>query len=377
MSCTLLLPPKELGTLCRNNLTDARTIDTVPAQPSPNTQTIHRAHVMNTSAPMSTSTAARPGFSFCVCPDPERLRLHIAHTLTNTEHKEWEHKVFWGDEDLPSSFWQNLSVPNLMGPPRALILRRAHTLKVEFWKNLSPHLKGFRQSIWPIFCLEGAWNKGKPSILKTITARPYWKVALEKSWIWQDPGLTRNTLPREVTAWANQHKITFASGVLQSFCQSLPLETFALNNELQKLTLHLGDRTSVTQEDLQIFDHPLDMDMFTFLRSIQDKRHSLDSWKKILVDQSTSGSEIIFPFLGLLTWEVRTMWQLAAGEENAVRLPGSIKSIKKKMAQQIGLPGILQIFDLILDAEMGIKTGQKTPDQALEYIVQRLMHIFS
>lgn len=331
---------------------------------------------MNAPAPMSTSTA-RPGFSFCVCPDPERLRLHIAQTLANTAHKEWEHKVFWGDEDLPASFWQNLSVPNLMGPPRALILRRAHTLKVEFWKNLTPHLKGFRQSIWPIFCLESTWNKGKPSILKTITARPYWKVAQQKSWIWQDPGLTRNTLPREVTAWGNQHKITFAPGVLQSFCQSLPLETFALNNELQKLTLHLGDRTSVTQEDMQIFDHPLDMDMFTFLRSIQDKRHSLDAWKKILVDQSSSGSEIIFPFLGLLTWEVRTMWQLAAGEENAVRLPGNIKSIKKKMAQQLGLAGIVQIFDLILEAEMGIKTGQKTPDQALEYIVQRLMHIFS
>jgi DNA polymerase-3 subunit delta len=331
---------------------------------------------MNVSAPMSPSNA-RPGFSFCVCPDPERLRLHIANLLTNTGQKNWEHKVFWGDEDLPSSFWQHLSVPNLMGPPRALILRRAHILKVEFWKNLSPHLKGFRQSIWPFFCLEGAWNKGKPSILKTITSRPYWKVALDKSWVWQDPGITRNSLPKEVTAWANQRHITFASGVLQSFCQGLPLETFALHNELQKLALHLGDRTSVTQTDLQIFNHPLDIDMFTFLRSIQDKRHNLNTWKKIIVDQSSSGSELIFPFLGLLTWEVRTMWQLAAGEENAVRLPPTIKTSKKNMARQIGLPGIIRILDLILETEMNIKTGHKTPDQALECIVQQLMHIFS
>ena len=330
---------------------------------------------MPPSSPSPSSTK-RPGFSFCICPDPERLRTHIRLALEQTG-TTWENKVFWGDEDLPPSFWQAISVPNLMGPPRALVLRRAHGLKVEFWKNLSSHLKGFKQSIWPFFCLEGAWNKNKVTIPKTIQARPYWKVATHKKWIWQDPGLTRSNLPQEVNRWAATRQVTFEPGVLQSFCQSLPLETFALRNELEKLSLHLGSRTTVTPADLTLFEHPMDMDMFTFLRSIQDKRQSLQSWKKILVDQGTSGSDMLFPFLGLLTWETRTMWQLAAGEDNEVRLPSSIKSMKKNMASRLGLTGLARIFDLLLDAETSVKSGRRTPDQALEFTVQELMRVFS
>ncbi len=326
--------------------------------------------------PSSSSSLQRPGFSFCICPDPQRLRNHIQQALKQTQ-TAWENKIFWADEDLPPAFWQALSVPNLMGPPRALILRRAHGLKVDFWKNLTTHLKGFKQSIWPFFCLEGAWAKNKPTIPKTLQARPYWKIATQKQWIWQDGGLTRNNLPGEVSRWAKARKITFASGVLPAFCQSLPLETFALNNELEKLSLHLGSRTEVTAADLTLFDHPLDMDMFAFLRSIQNKNQSLQAWKKILMDQSSSGSDMLFPFLGLLAWETRTMWQLAAGEDNAVRLPPSVKSMKKTMASRLGFAGLTRIFDLLLDAETSVKSGKRTPEQALEYLLHELMCVFS
>ena len=319
----------------------------------------------------------RPGFSFCICPDPERLRTHIRLALQHPPEMNWEQKVFWGDEDLPSSFWEALSLPNLMGPPRALVLRRAHGLTVDFWKTLSPHLKGFKRSIWPFFCLEGKWTKNKPTIPKTIQSRPYWKVAANNQWIWQDPGLTRNSLPKEVSQWARTHQITFDQGVLQAFCQSLPLETFALHNELEKLSLHLGSRKTVSQADLALFEHPMDMDMFTFLRSIQDKGQRFSSWKKILADQGNSGSEMLFPFLGLLTWETRTMWQLASGEDNAVRLPPSIKSMKKSMASRLGLLKLAQIFDLVLEAETSVKSGRRTLDQALECIVPELMRVFS
>ncbi|WP_141721045.1 DNA polymerase III subunit delta [Desulfoplanes formicivorans] len=324
----------------------------------------------------SSSQNQRPGFSFCVCPDPERLREHIRLCLEHTK-TDWENKVFWGDEDISPAFWQALSVPNLMGPPRALILRRAHGLKVDFWKSLTPHLKGFKQSIWPFFCLEGAWSKNKPAIPKTIQSRPYWKVATRKKWIWQDPGLTRSNLPETVRRWAGSRQIQFEPGVLQAFCHNLPLETFALHNELEKLSLHLGTRKTVTLSDLTLFEHPMDMDMFTFLRSIQDKRQCLQSWKKILVDQGSTGSDMLFPFLGLLTWETRTMWQLAAGEDKAVRLPPSIKSMKKNMATRLGLIKLSRIFDLIADAETSVKSGRQTPDQALAFTVQELMRTFS
>jgi DNA polymerase-3 subunit delta len=319
----------------------------------------------------------RPGFSFCICPDPERLRTHIRLALKQNPETDWEHKVFWGDEDLTSSFWEALSVPNLMGPPRALVLRRAHGLTVDFWKALSPHLKGFKRSIWPFFCLEGSWNKNKPTIPKIIQSRPYWKVAASKEWIWQDPGLTRNNLSKEINQWARARQITFEQGVLQAFCQGLPLETFALHNELEKLSLHLGPRRTVSAGDLTLFDHPMDMDMFAFLRSIQDKGQRFTTWKRILGGQESAGSEMLFPFLGLLTWETRTMWQLASGEDNAVHLPPSIKSMKKNMASRLGLTKLAQIFDLVLDAETSVKSGRRTPDQALECIVQELMRVFS
>ena len=60
--------------------------------------------------------STRPGFSFLICPDAELARLEAAALLEQARADgDWRRAVYWGDEELPPAFWQDLTVPSLMG----------------------------------------------------------------------------------------------------------------------------------------------------------------------------------------------------------------------------------------------------------------------
>jgi hypothetical protein len=85
---------------------------------------------------------------------------------------------------------------------------------------------------------------------------------------------------------------------------------------------------------------------------------------------------MIFKFLGLLRSDARQMWQLLMGEAEPVRLPPFVKSQKEAMARRLGAGGLTRLFDLAMDAELGIKSGAKNPDQAMEFLAAELFSCF-
>ena len=319
----------------------------------------------------------RPGFTFCICPDPELTRDHITTLLDRHISGPRNIVTFWGDEDIPDAFWQALAIPDLMGGFRAVVLRRAHGQDVAFWNRLAAQLKGARRTIWPFFCMEGDWQKKGPTIPKTLTRQKYWTVAQNQKWVWQSPGLNASSLPAWLKQWAEQRSITFEQGVQHHLAVNLPQGSFAVKNELEKLELLLGDRRTVTMADLTIFAGRMDMDIFTFLSAIQNKGRGLTAWKKVLCDPAVSSEDLLFPFLGLLMRETRILWQLAAGEEDKVSLYPSLKQQKKQFAARLGPDRLSRIFDLVLDAETGVKTGRKGADQAMEYLLKELITLFN
>ncbi|MBT8762684.1 hypothetical protein KFV02_01910 [Desulfohalobiaceae bacterium Ax17] len=317
----------------------------------------------------------RPGFTFCICPDLSLIQDYIQRQLDNFPHKKWNKKIFWGDEPLSDNFWSALSQPDLFGTGQVIILRRCEQLPADFWSDLSRYLKGFKACIWPFFCLEKNWERGKPKIPKVIEKQKYWDIAKKKGWIWQNPGLTRASLPDYITKWAKRHGKKITPQVLNVMVSLAPEDSTTLNNELKKLELYVGQREHIELVDLAVLNSYADIDIFAFFKGVQTKGQDIKLWSKVLREQQ-SGGDFFFPFLGLLVREARILWQLVTGDEKHVSLYPKLKSQKKSMAQKLGLKKLSLIFDLALEAEVNVKTGQYTAEQALEILTAKLIDYF-
>ncbi len=331
----------------------------------------------------------RPGFTFLVCPDPEMIRNRVERLLGESG-EVFTREVFQGDEEIPDAFWRALTVASLFAEPKAVVLRRADSLTDDFWPKLKGPLSGFSAHVWPMICLEKPFGKKGPAIPKALSSQPYYQVAEKRRWIWTSPGLTRRDMAPMLKDWAGAKNLSFAPGVLEALAAVLPEDMATAGRELEKLELAALARTDtpagetgaagppgrVTQEDLALLASRPGMDAFAFLNAFSRRGQELAVWREIF-EQSLSPEDMIFKFLGLLRSDARQMWQILLGEAEAVRLPPSVKSQKEAMARRLGPGGLTRLFDLAMDAEMGIKSGAKNPDQAMEFLAAELFSLFS
>ena len=197
---------------------------------------------------------SRPGFSFLICPDAALLRREIDRQLTAASG-EWEKRVYWGDEEPPAAFWQDLTIPGLLAASKAVIVRRAHQLSAETWDRLSGPLRGVNDRVWPFLCLEGTWEYDRqtrtqaPKIPKWIQRQKYWEVAERRGFVWRSPGLTPRAVPEFLKGWARERGLTVEPGAAAAFAQALPLDATAARLALDKVELALPPgETRVTAE---------------------------------------------------------------------------------------------------------------------------------
>ncbi|WP_246287762.1 DNA polymerase III subunit delta [Desulfolutivibrio sulfoxidireducens] len=298
-------------------------------------------------------------------------------------------EVFQGDEEIPAAFWRALTAPSLFAEPKAVVLRRADAAPDEFWPKLRGPLAGFSAHVWPMICLEKPFGKKGPAIPKALSSQPYYQVAEKRRWIWTSPGLTRRDMAPMLKDWAGAKNLSFAPGVLDALAAVLPEDMAMAGRELEKLELAVISRDDappsaknapqpgrVLTEDLSILAYRPGMDAFAFLNAFSKPGQEVAVWREIF-EQSLSPEDMIFKFLGLLRSDARQMWQIHMGEAEAVRLPPFVKTQKEAMARRLGPGGLTRLFDLAMDAEMGIKSGAKNPDQAMEFLAAELFSLFS
>jgi DNA polymerase-3 subunit delta len=309
----------------------------------------------------------RQGFSFLVCAAPELIRDRVAELL---EGKGFATRVFWGDEDLADRFWQTLTVPSMMGPPNAVVLRRAQEQPDEFWARMEPLLAMARPSVWPNFCLESDWAKGKPKTAKAVTKGKYWDAARKRGWIWEHPGLTRANIGQELDRFAARHGLTFAPGVKKTLAESLPLATIALRCELEKMLLLAGGDKTIQTSHLAVLETGDPFDIFSFLRSLQTPQGRAQAWDRLLNDPAMASGDMLFPVSALMLREARQLWQLLHGEDGKVQLYPGLKAEKTSLAKRLGPVRISRFWDLALKADTDIKTGRLKPAQVLENLVK-------
>lgn len=315
----------------------------------------------------------RPGFTFLFCPDPELVRQRIRSLLAG-QSGEFERRVYWADDEVfPPAFWQDLSVASLFACPKAVVLRRTEVLPDAFWSQLSPHLAGFNATVWPIFCMEGTWDKGRPRRPKALAKQKFWAVAEKRGWVLEIPGLTAKGLPAFLRQEIKERGLDAPVGVLKRLAELLPLDAAAAAVELDKLALAAGGRGRITPADLAAVAFAPELDVFDFVRAAVAGTAPVKVWARVLADhQASSNDKILFAFLGILVREARLLWELAHGETPSARIPSFILDQKADLARRLGPARVAGIFDLALQAEMGIKSGQRDPEQAFEALVAGL-----
>lgn len=354
----------------------------------------------------------RPGFSFLVCPDSRLARLELQRLLKaypapggNGENglpgltvavapksgtaNGWQEQVYWADEELPPAFWEDLTLQGLFSAPKAVILRQGNLLPAESWKKLSAALGKASSDTWPFIFMEVDFDKGRPKVPAHIQKLKCWEFAEKQNWIWSYGGLEQRNLPAFVRDEAKRRGLSFAPGAFEAIITKLPLDATALLLELDKLELaaHFSGDSSGNQagndtgtgnkvigrEQAALLVHEPDMDIFAFIRAVQEGKNPAEVWRKLNRDE-LSGEGSVFSFLALLLREARILWQLLSNEP--VNLPPSIMPIRKRLAQNLGFDGLAQLWELAFEAERGIKSGERSPEQAHEALVAGLMRVF-
>ncbi|MEW5773716.1 MAG: DNA polymerase III subunit delta [Thermodesulfobacteriota bacterium] len=315
----------------------------------------------------------RPGFTFLVCPDPELVRQRIRALLAG-QGREFALRTYWGDDEpLPPAFWQDLAVASLFATPKAVVLRRADALPEAFWGQLAPHLAGFNAMVWPVFCLEGDWDKGKPRRPKAVTKQKFWAVADKRGWVADVPGLTPRTLPDHLRRELAERGLAAPAPVFKRLAELLPPDAAAAAAELDKLALAAGDRRQLAAADLAVVAAEPQLGIFDFLRASLEGTAPVKVWGRVLADhQAASNDKMLFAFLGLLAREARLLWELAHGDKPSVWLSDYARDQKLSLVKRLGPSRVAGLFDLALQAEMGVKSGTRDPEQAFEALAAGL-----
>lgn len=305
------------------------------------------------------------------------LREKINTILANFG-KNWSKEVYWGDEELPAAFWRSLSISNLLEEKTALILRRAENLPAAFWDSLKPLLRGFKEQIFPFFCFEKEQSRKKNEIPKFLARQPYYLVAQKKSWLWSSPGLQSKDLGPFLQAWSARQGLKISRPAQIVLEATLPLDAGAAELELEKIKLLALDGETVLPEHLSALNVWNTVDSFEFLNllSQNDPKAILSAWRKALEEQ-TNDSGSLFAFLGLLAYETRQMCLILAGRRDLLRMPPAALKRKAALAAKLGRAGLTELFDMMLDAEFKVKTGQVDPEQIFNFLIVNVMKLFS
>lgn len=334
---------------------------------------------------MKDSALRDAGFFFLVCPDVGLLQEELSRVTTALGGASFDKIIHRGDNDeFPGRFWDDIGMPNLLGNRKVIVLRRAEAQNVEFWKALVPRLAGFNDACRLVICMEGDWTKGnwnspsKPKLPAVLTKQKYWKVAEKKGWIWTSPGLDARSLAAFAENILRDRGISIQKSMATRLAQVLPEDASATKRELEKLALWVGPGNELKPDDLRVVSHTAETDFYAFMNAAITGTNLPQVWKVVFAErEAASGDGVFFRFLFGLQREARMLWQLAVGEGQAVRLPPKVKQAKESMARRLGTQGLARLWDLILEAEMGVKTGNRSPEQAFEALAAGLSTLTS
>ena len=140
------------------------------------------------------------------------------------------------------------------------------------------------------------------------------------------------------------------------------------NIHLVNARRQFGRRIQNFQIDRRITEFTPDAVIFDFIRQLENG-NARAVWKTLL-REGDGGESLLFPLLTLMAREARTLWQMLAGEK--VFVPQYVEAEKRRLAAKLGFEGLTAVFEALSAAELAVKTGARSPLQAMEELVAKL-----
>jgi DNA polymerase-3 subunit delta len=334
----------------------------------------------------------RPGFFFCICPDAALLRSWMESELLAplidqakqsgpslmgglmpSSSSAPDIQTFWADEGLDRRFWDALTLLGMDGRQRVLIVRGAHQLSAEVWKKLSSSLATPRPGVLPVFCMECPWEKGQPKLPAHIAKLKCLAFAEKQKWQWRSPGLEARTLRQYIQREAATLGLRMAPEALNTLAEMLIPDASAVRGVLEQLSLASQDGAVDVSLVRQMTEFTPDAVIFDFIRQLENG-NARAVWKTLL-REGDGGESLLFPLLTLMAREARLLWQMNAGEK--VFVPQYVEAEKRRLAAKLGPAGLSAVFEALAAAEFSVKSGARSPLQAMESLVAELSLIFS
>ena len=172
-----------------------------------------------------------PPYIFCISDEPYFLQK----VKTDYFPQKAKISIFWGNEALPDTFWNILSIKPLFSYERGIYIRHAEQIAKEDWEHIEYFLAQHDTTLFILFCCE----KKPPNY---IAQGMLYKNAEKNIWIKQTTPLTRNTLQKIVQNYCKKHAILLDKEALLFLTQSIPLSTTTLYTTLETLSLAATDR---------------------------------------------------------------------------------------------------------------------------------------
>lgn len=341
---------------------------------------------------------SRPAFSLCICPDSHLLRVRLdallaahppgmnagGHGANGEPGGAWQRHVFWGDDGLTPSFWEHLTLQGLFAVPKALVIRNAQALPADtLGKQLAPALQPLIPGrgralpsplVWPLICLEVGFEKGKAKVPAHIQKLPFWQEAEARGWIDATPPLAGKALGAFIRAEASRHGLALRPAESALLEEALPPDAALVSSELAKLALMADSEGRLPENAVSFVGQAQELGIFELMRLVQQNSNAPAVWRRILEDR-LSGENLVFAFAAIVLREARVLWQCLAGTPPP--LPPQVAMQKKMAAQALGFAGLARLWEIALMADKGIKSGERSPDQAFEMLAAELFVLFS
>jgi DNA polymerase-3 subunit delta len=227
--------------------------------------------------------------------------------------------------------------------------------------------------VWPMLCLEVAFEKGKPKVPAHVARLGAYVMAEKAGWLKLSPGLGPQTMAAFIRKEAPKQGLALTPAQIQLLASALPPDAALVDSELGKLALLADEHGKLPPEAAGIVEHNQDLNIFELLRIVQQQGDAPAAWRRILEDR-LSGENMVFAFNAILLREARTLWQILSGQEPF--LPPAVAGQKRSAARALGFAGVARIWELALVADKGIKSGERSPDQAFEMLAAELFALF-
>ena len=234
--------------------------------------------------------------------------------------------------------------------------------------------------------MEVAWDKGQPKIPAHIAKLRCMAFADQQGWIWRQDGLNERAVKKHVLQRSHELGLRFEQDALEQFCASVPPDAQAIENELHKLQLlrnaaqdvaahsenQAPESGNITLSMTATASWNPECNVFDCIRHMEAGNLSA-VWKEL--SRSQDGDSLLFSLLALLARELRLLWQLWAGEK--VRVHPNEAAFKKQLATRLGPAVLAECMSTVMDAELQVKSGRRSPGQSLDYLAARMTDLFA